>query len=44
MSVVIWPAPDGSLWVALFSTNRLARIDTATWLLDPSCAGGLVFR
>jgi 6-phosphogluconolactonase len=22
---------------------RLARIDTATWLLDPSCAGGLVF-
>jgi virginiamycin B lyase len=25
----IWPAPDGSLWVALFGTNRLARIDTA---------------
>lgn len=25
----IWPAPDGSLWVALFNTNRLARIDTA---------------
>jgi virginiamycin B lyase len=24
----IWPAPDGSLWVALFNTNRLARIDT----------------
>ena len=23
---------------------RLARIDTATWLLDPSCAGGLVLR
>ncbi|MET0773183.1 MAG: 6-phosphogluconolactonase [Candidatus Limnocylindrales bacterium] len=22
---------------------RLARIDTATWLLDPRCAGGLVF-
>lgn len=25
----IWPAPDGSLWMALFGTNRLARIDTA---------------
>jgi virginiamycin B lyase len=25
----IWPAPDGSLWVALFGTNRLARVDTA---------------
>lgn len=25
----IWPAPDASLWVALFGTNRLARIDTA---------------
>jgi virginiamycin B lyase len=25
----IWPAPDGSLWVALFATNRLARIDVA---------------
>jgi virginiamycin B lyase len=25
----IWPAPDGSLWVALFGTNRVARIDTA---------------
>ncbi|MEO8177380.1 MAG: hypothetical protein ABI895_00980 [Deltaproteobacteria bacterium] len=25
----IWPAPDGSLWVALFGTNRLARIDAA---------------
>jgi virginiamycin B lyase len=25
----VWPAPDGSLWVALFGTNRLARIDTA---------------
>jgi virginiamycin B lyase len=22
----IWPAPDGSLWVALFGTNRLAHI------------------
>jgi virginiamycin B lyase len=26
----IAPAPDGSLWVALFGTNRLARIDTST--------------
>jgi len=26
----IAPAPDGSLWVALFGTNRLARIDPAT--------------
>jgi virginiamycin B lyase len=25
----IWPAPDGSLWVALFATNRIARIDVA---------------
>ena len=25
----IAPAPDGSLWVALFGTNRLARIDTS---------------
>jgi virginiamycin B lyase len=23
-------APDGSLWIALFGTNRLARVDTAT--------------
>jgi virginiamycin B lyase len=26
----IAPAPDGSLWVALFGTNRLARIDTGS--------------
>jgi virginiamycin B lyase len=25
----IWAAPDDSLWVALFGTNRLARIDTS---------------
>lgn len=25
----MWPAPDGSLWVALFGVNRLARIDTS---------------
>jgi virginiamycin B lyase len=25
----IWPAPDGSLWVALFGSNRLARINAA---------------
>jgi virginiamycin B lyase len=31
----IWPAPDGSLWIALFGTNRLARIDTAA---DPPSA------
>ena len=24
----MWPAPDGTLWVALFGTNRLARITT----------------
>jgi virginiamycin B lyase len=24
----MWAAPDGSLWVALFGTNRLARINT----------------
>lgn len=26
----MWPAPDGSLWVALFGVNRLARIDVST--------------
>jgi virginiamycin B lyase len=26
----MWPAPDGTLWVALFGTNRLARIMTGT--------------
>lgn len=35
----IWPAPDGSLWVALFGTNRLARIDTAA---DPASAQEIV--
>jgi virginiamycin B lyase len=25
----IWPAPDGSVWVALYGTNRLARIDAS---------------
>jgi virginiamycin B lyase len=25
----MWPAPDGTLWVALFGTNRLARITTS---------------
>ena len=25
----MWPAPDGSLWVALFGTNALARIETS---------------
>jgi virginiamycin B lyase len=25
----VWPAPDGTLWVAQFGTNRIARIDTA---------------
>ena len=35
----IWPAPDGSLWVALFGTNRLARIDAAA---EPASAQEIV--